>query len=672
MIAYIGPGSGFAATVSLLTVVIVGLTIVLGPVVLPVVVVFRAWRCRRRRKLGRFGKVVVLGLDGLDPKLVGKLMGEGKLPNMRGMAGRGHFGELETVWPALTPAAWSTFLTGMDPSRHGIYDFISRDASTYLPRLSSSEVKGSGRELRFWGWRMRLGRGKARTLRKGEPFWHELARRGLEVTVLRVPITFPPERFGGRVLSGMCVPDLRGSQGTFGYFATVEGRTEGVDAEFCRLRFEAGAARTEIVGPAHPFKEGEHLKAGLTIRREEGREEALLEVGGRRIGLSVGQQSEWIGIVFRAGLVKVRGMAQFQLKSVWPEFEMYMTPLHMDPEAPAMSLSWPGVFSNYLAKRGGRYGTLGLIEDTTALNCGALDEEAFLRQAWGVYGERRAMYLKTLEEGLDDVTICVFDTPDRIQHMFWREQRDGGGKHGRVVEEMLVEMDRLVGETLERVGPETMVLVMSDHGFTGFERTVDLNAWLHENGYLCLREGATGAVAWLEGVDWSRTRAYAMGLVGIYVNVAGREAKGIVEEGEEYDLLVEELKGRLEDLRDGVVGESGGHRAIRRAVITRREYEGPYRVEGPDILVGYEAGYRVSWECARGQVGGSVFGDNGRKWSGDHCVDPELVPGVLMSNVRLRSGRAGLMDVAPTVLDAFGIGRLSGMQGMSLLGEVVG
>ncbi|MCY2951282.1 MAG: alkaline phosphatase family protein [Planctomycetota bacterium] len=675
MVAYIGPGSGFAISVSLLTFVIIVFTIMLGPVVFPLTMLWRVVRRRRVRYAYGFRKVVVLGLDGLDPKLTAKLMGEGKLPNFQALAKRGHFSELETVWPALTPAAWSTFMTGLDPSRHGIYDFITRDTETYLPRLSSSEVLEAGRMLRFGRYRIPLGRGRARMLRKGEPFWHELARHRLEVTVLRVPITFPPERFGGRVLSGMCVPDLRGSQGTFGYYATLDDRTDPVDADYFPLRFVGDVARTQVVGPEHPFVEGKKLTVPLAVKRFEGLEKVALEVGGQEIGLSVGQQSEWVALSFRAGPMKVRGLAQFHLKSIRPEVLLYMTPLHIDPEAPAMPVSHPGLFSNYLAKKSGTFGTLGLIEDTTALNCGVLDEDAFLRQAWGVYRERKAMFLGTLENGADDVTICVFDTPDRIQHMFWRQQEEGGGGEGRhrgVVEAMLVEMDGLVGETLKRLSDDTLLMVMSDHGFTSFRRTVDLNAWLHQNGYLHLKEGAAPGAAWLEGVDWSRTRAYAVGLVGIFVNLVGRESKGIVPAGEEFELLVEELKAALEKMMDTPPTGSGPRRTIRRAIITSRHYDGPYRFEGPDIIVGYEAGYRCSWECARGQVSDTILKDNSRLWSGDHCVDPELVPGVLLCNAPLESKRPRILDIAPTVLGVFGLGRSPPMQGSCLLGQVVG
>jgi hypothetical protein len=379
-----------------------------------------------------------------------------------------------------------------------------------------------------------------------------------------------------------------------------------------------------------------------------------------------------------------------------------MTPIHLDPEHPPMPISHPPLFSNYLAKSIGPFGTLGLIEDTSALNDGALDQQGFLHQAWQAYAERKEMFLRALETRADDLLVCVFDTPDRIQHMFWRQHRDPNPSD--VIEQMMIEVDDLLGQTMSRLSPETLLLVISDHGFTHYDRSVNLNAWLHQHGYLHLLPGATPAKDWLEGVDWSRTRAYALGLTGIYINLQGRESSGIVSPGPEYDALVAELKSALEDLRDpandpgnapnessdsrkcstsskprdlslgpsmSLASASGrthlGQHAIRRVLITNQHYSGPYRLDGPDLIIGYEAGYRCSWECARGQVTDTLFADNNRPWSGDHCVDPELVPGVLLSNMPFGSSNPRILDIAPTILDYLGITPPDWMGGQSLL-----
>ncbi|MGE5608399.1 MAG: alkaline phosphatase family protein [Bacillota bacterium] len=662
-VAYIGPGSGLAISVSLATIVVVVLSVVLGPIVFPAAMLWHVLRRRRVRYRHGVRKVVVLGLDGLDPKVVRHLMDQGKLPHFSALAKQGQFSELETVAPPLTPAAWSSFMTGNDPSYHGIYDFITRDPHTYLPKLSSCEVDEPRRMLRVGSLRIPLSGPRVRMLRQGVPFWRTLARQGLEVTVLRVPITFPPEPFPGRLLSGMCVPDLLGTQGTYTCFGTQEMPGCPVGGQYVRLEFKGGVAQSRIPGPAHPFIPGRRLSVSLVVRRRADAGRWILEVGGQRVDLQAEGYSPWVPLKFRAGPIGIRGMVQFYARI---DGRIYMTPLHLDPDHPAMAISYPRLFSSYLAKCGGPFGTLGLIEDTSALNDGVLDEAGFLQQAWRTYAERKEMFLRALESGADDLLICVFDTPDRIQHMFWRQQREQNPTD--VIERMMIEMDGLLGQTVARMPPGTLLLVMSDHGFTHFDRSVNLNAWLYQHGYLHLLPGDRMGRDWLQGVDWSRTRAYALGLSGMYINLKGRESGGIVMPGSEYDALVAELKGALEGLRDAA-GESENAtdpRAIRRVLVARQHYAGPYRGEGPDLIIGYEAGYRCSWECARGQVADAVFADNQRPWSGDHCVDPEWVPGVLLSNVRFGRPGARIVDIAPTILDVFGIPPEAPMQGTSL------
>lgn len=668
MIAYIGPGGGFAISASLLSVVIVLAGIVLVVVGFPISTLWNLLRPRRVRCLHGFRKVVVLGLDGLEPRIVRRLMAEGRLPNFSALAHKGHFSDLRTVAPAITPAAWSSFLTGNDPSHHNIFDFITRDPATYQPRLSSSDVLPPRRTLRLGRWKIPLSRPRVRLLRKGIPFWHVVGRKGLEVTVLRVPITFPPERFRGRLLSGMCVPDLLGSQGTFSSYSTEAPPAQSDGGQFHEIKFERSIAHCHIVGPKNPFAAEEaNLTVPLLLSRDDS-ESLQLKAGGTRLRLQVGEQSEWVHLRFGAGLGAIEGVARFHLNSGGAGCSLYMTPIQIDPERPAMPISQPQIFSSYLAKRDGPFATLGLTEDTGALNEGALGEDGFLKQAWQVYEERKRTFLRTLETKADDLTVCVFDTPDRIQHMFWRqhEQRRPNDPHAGVIDDMVMRMDALVGETMKRIDEQTLLIVLSDHGFTAFRRGVNLNTWLRDNGYLVMKDDAEACRPWLQGVDWSRTRAYAMGLTGIFVNRKGRERSGIVEPGEEFDALTQELKARLEQITD--VGEDGTSApAIRRVRITSRAYSGPYRFDGPDLLIGYEEGYRVSWESARGQVSEAVVCDNPRPWSGDHCIDPDLVPGVLFASAKLADAAPSILDLAPTVLDVFGVEPETPMQGRSLL-----
>jgi predicted AlkP superfamily phosphohydrolase/phosphomutase len=230
------------------------------------------------------------------------------------------------------------------------------------------------------------------------------------------------------------------------------------------------------------------------------------------------------------------------------------------------------------------------------------------------------------------------------------------------IEKLYVDMDRLVGRTMEKLRENDVFIIMSDHGFNSFRRGVNLNSWLHLNGYLHLKIGETGG-EWFKGVDWSRTKAFALGLGGMYLNIRGRESQGIVETGEEADALRRELIGKLTGIQDEATGETG----IASVHDSARIYQGPYKGDAPDLIIGYNKGYRASWDCATGTVTDVVFSDNTKSWSGDHCIDPALVPGIFFANREMRVQDAHIMDVAPTVLELFGVPVPPHMDGKSLL-----
>jgi predicted AlkP superfamily phosphohydrolase/phosphomutase len=208
-------------------------------------------------------------------------------------------------------------------------------------------------------------------------------------------------------------------------------------------------------------------------------------------------------------------------------------------------------------------------------------------------------------------------------------------------------------------------VTLSDHGMNSFQRGVHLNTWLHSNGLLSLRDGmrpGEEAGDFFHSVDWERTKAYAVGLGGIYLNLKGREQRGIVDAGE-AEALKASISTGLTDLRDTVLG-----RVAIRSIVTREQvYRGPYVDEAPDLLVNFSEGYRVSWTTALGGVPEGHFEDNVKKWGGDHIIDPSLVPGVLFMNRAFQKDEASLLDRAPTILDALGAPRGEAMEGKSLL-----
>jgi len=660
-LAYIGPGAGFAVAGSLLAMFLATLSAALALFTWPLRYVARAIRGRRAFARSRIRRCVILGLDGLDPDMTDKFLAEGKLPNLATLRDQGCYTRLQTTVPAISPVAWSSFQTGSNPGKHNIFDFLTRDRRTYVPRLSSVDLRGPRRRLRLGRFVLPLGKPDIRLLRKGVPFWKLLGEHGIFSNILRVPVTFPPEKFRGVELSGMCVPDLRGTQGTFSFYTTRpaarDGRTGG---EVYLAHREDHTVRAELIGCDNPFRaDPEPLRCRFTVRIRDG-ESADLRINGRKCRLRKGIYSDWIQVAFKAAPgLSVHGICKFLLIDPSDDFKLYVTPVHIDPAKPAMPISHPRVYATYLAKRQGPYATLGLAEDSWALNEKLLDDEGFIQQSVQIDAEREKMFFDALDKVKRGLCVCVFDGTDRIQHTFWRELDSRHPAHAgryeeperKAIEECYRRMDDLVGRTMQECDDEgTLLMVLSDHGFTVFRYGVDLNRWLEENGYLTLKEGGRGRKH-LAGVDWSETRAYAVGLAGIFLNLRGREAQGIVEPGEEAARLRDDIAGKLAELAD----PGRDQPAVKQVYNAHRVYTGPYKGNAPDLIVGYHRGYRASWETAVGEVTDRVFHNNVKAWSGDHCIDPALVPGVLFCNRAIETERPLLMDVGPTVLDLFGV-----------------
>ncbi len=659
--AYVGPGAGFAFVGSFLSLLAAFLIGAASLLIFPFRMFLRAVGRAQGYKKAKVKRVVFLGLDGLEPELVERYLSEGKLPHLAKLKQQGRYSRLRTTFPPLSPVAWATFATGSNPGKHNLFDFLSRSMRSYLPELSSSRVNEPARVLKLGSRRIPLSKPTVEMRRKSRTFWSILGENQVSSTVLRVPITFPPEKFAGRVLSAMCTPDLLGTQGSFQEFTTRVERAEFAEAgERRRLAKDGDAYVGEIRGPRNTLREGEgdlRLPFRLQLNGRPGC--GVLSIGGRKYDLEPGKNTPWIRLAFKAGLgVTVSGIGQFRLVSTEPEVSLYLTPIAIDPEKPALPVSYPAYYAPYLAKLLGSYSTLGLAEDTWALNERVIDEDAFLEQAYRICEEREAMFFSSLERAKKGVVACVFDTPDRVQHMFYRyldpdhpaHQANGNGleRYADAVERLYTRMDAIVGKTLDAIDRETALFVLSDHGFKSFRRGVDLNGWLQREGYLAVKEGGAGA-GYLRGVDWSRTRAYSFGLAGIYLNLKGREAQGIVEKAD-ADALTAEIAAKI----TGLVDEERGAVAVRKGYPKRQIYAGPYVGAAPDVVVGYNIGYRSSWDTALGKVGGPVFEDNVKAWSGDHCVDPPLIPGVLFCNRDFGAENPGIEDMAPTALSLFG------------------
>jgi len=670
--AYVGPGAGFALLSSFLvlftTIVLAILSLLIWP--------FRtAWRMirRRRRIKPKIKRLIVVGLDGQDPKITDRLMAEGKLPNFQKLAEQGSYRRLTTTYPSISPVAWSSFSTGTSPAKHNIFDFLDRDPKTYLPRISSAKIGSVDRFLKIGKYRIPLHKPELRLLRKSKPFWSILGEHNIWSTVLRVPITFPPDEFYGAELSAMAAPDLLGTQGTFLLF-TTRPSTGKFKEGGVRVPVELDGDRVEttLEGPPNMFIEGDPpLAVPMTAELDRAAGTTRLTIGDESVELEPMKLSDWVPLSFKAAPgIKVKGIARMMVTEMNGHFSLYVAPLSIDPEKPAMPISHPTYYSTYLAKRIGPFSTLGLAEDTWALNEDVIDDGTFLQMAYDIDRERQDMFFASLERLRQGSLVCVFDGTDRIQHMFWRYLEDGHpaarGKedavHKNAIEELYLHNDRLVGKVMDKLKDGDLLMVCSDHGFASFRRGVNLNAWLLQEGYLHLKEGADGSTEWLQDVDWSRTKAYALGLAGMYLNIEGREAQGIVKPGKEAEALKAEIVERLSGLKDDEHNEVG----INETFDTAKLYQGPYLRNAPDFLIGYNNGYRVSWDCATGVVSGPVFEDNVKAWSGDHCVDPRLVPGVFFCNQEIDVEHPAIIDIAPTALELFDLRPPKHMEGKPL------
>jgi len=652
--AYIGPGAGFAFASTFFAILAAFLLAFLKLIMFPFRAAIRLLRGRKALKRSRVRQVVIVGLDGQDPELTDRFLAEGILPNFKRLQEQGSYVRLDTSFPAESPVAWSCFQTGCNPGRHRVFDFLVPTRKSYLPELCSARVTAAGRTLKLGKYRFPLGKPVIDLGRKSKSFWKILGEHGIFSTILRVPITFPPEKFHGVLLAAMCVPDLKGSQGD----PAERGKfTGGVQIP---VQAENGVIKSYISGPDNTMVEGaEEMRVPFEVRLGKNGAAPTLVLGGKRYPLTLREFTPWIEVKFRPALTfGVRGICRFYLKESDPHFKLYMTPLNIDPDKPALPISHPFTYAVYLSKTQGRFSTLGMAEDTWALNERVLDEEAWLKQAWSIHDERERMFFDALDKTKRGSVVCVFDITDRLQHMFFRyldpDHPANADKdrevHRDAVRDLYKKMDDLVGRVMQKIPEDTVLMVMSDHGFKQFRRGVNINTWLWKNGYLVLKNGCTGE-QWYQDVDWSKTRAYAVGLGGIYLNLRGRRARGIVPPGEEQEQLRKEIQDKLRGLCDDGNGES----AVADVYDLKEKYSGPYVGDAPDLLVGFRPGWRVSWNCATGIIDEAIFEDNTKSWSGDHCMNPPDVPGIFFTNRELSVDRINIMDIGPTVLDLFGV-----------------
>jgi predicted AlkP superfamily phosphohydrolase/phosphomutase len=626
-------------------------------------------------------KMIVLGVDGMDPDLLQDLLARHELPNVRRLIDSGGFRVLGTSDPPQSPVAWSNFITGLNPGGHGMFDFLALDRGNLRPYLATSAVlPAEVGPLELGEWRIPVTGEKVILLRQGTAFWELLEDAGIDATIVRMPANYPPVPGRGNSLSGMGTPDLRGTSGTFMFFSTrKEFRPGDVSGgELRRFQIAGNRLRARVIGPANSLRqESPSLSATLEIIPDPQNAVALIRGGTKDILVNAGEWSDWVKLEFEqlpGGLASVFGIVRLYLKSVHPETELYVSPVNIDPREPAQVISSPVEYAMRLADSVGPFYTEEMPEDTKALSAHVFSPTEFLDQSDLVFNEARRMLELEIKrfnsKRAPAFLFFYFSTVDQRHHMMGRHidryhPAHAAGTPVRTQESMLAtyrEIDLLLGHVLDRAEPNVAIIMMSDHGFANFYRQAHLNAWLEQAGYLVRvngsrREGASSD-EWLPGINWSRTKAFSIGLNSLYINVTGRERNGIVSPADRLE-TAREIARRLENWTD----EATGLPVVMRAKLREEIYRGPYLANAPDIIVGYGDGFRASWATSKGQTAQFLLEDNLDEWSADHCVDPAIAPGVLLANLRIGMDSPQLTDLTVGILDYFGVDRGPAMRG---------
>jgi predicted AlkP superfamily phosphohydrolase/phosphomutase len=586
-------------------------------------------------------QVIVIGVDGMDPGFVERHWAD--LPNLAALRDRGSFARLATTTPPQSPVAWSTFITGLDPSGHGIFDFVHRDPVTMEPFLSMGETQAARFKIPLGPYEVPLSSPRVVSLRKGKAFWQILEEHGIPATIIRMPTNYPPVQ-SGAALAGMGAPDLRGTQGTFAFYTDDLGATQGSvpGGRIVEAEVVDGHAELRIEGPPNSLRrDHRYASATLSVDIDPEQPVARLAVDDAMAIVREGEWSEWMPVDFPLipHLASVRGMFRVYARQLHPRFELYTSPVNIDPIAPDLPISAPRSFSREIASGTGRYSTLGIPEDTSALREGVFNLPEFLSQSRLIVEEEHRLLDDSLSRFREGFLFFYFSSVDQNSHILW-------GQHDSELLEFYRAVDRRIGEVARRM-PTAELMVMSDHGFASFRRAVSLNNWLCERGFLAVKAGT-------QEIDWPRTRLYAMGLNALYVNLAGRERFGIVQPGRDRDLLLENAREQLLALRDPADGA---------AVV---ETVSATNVAGPDLIVGYSRGYRASWQTGVGGFSKAVLEDNDDPWIADHCINAADVPGVLFTTQKLRVADPALRDLPVSLLALFGLPPGTGMNGRSV------
>ena len=642
----------------------------------------------KKRGGGSKHRVIVIGFDGMDPGLCHRLMNAGRLPALTKLANAQGYQKLGSSTPPQSPVAWANFINGAGPGSHGLFDFIHRDPSRQAAAtFSISETLGGDdgwevgdHRLHLDFWPFNHTAPETKLLRQGVPFWDHLDKAGISSTFYNLPSNYPasPSRYGNhRCLSGLGTPDLLGEYGTYQLFHDDhEDYSKDSGGRRTFFYFDNGTSHKplQLAGPVNTILQTPaktHVE--FRLHRDLESQTVGIDLPGQRLMLKPGQWSDWVTLQFTMSMPSfmpdrmLSGICRFYLQSIGPVFRLYVSPINVDPSDPATKISEPSSFVEGLSDKLGLFHTTGFQEAHNARRNDVLTDPEYAHQADFVLEERLDLLNCALDDYDDGLLFFYFSSTDLQSHFFYW---DGDGpqpvrpsnqvtSNMDLICQLYERMDDVVADIVKRYGDSATVLVMSDHGFCNFAQEFNLNTWLAENGFL--QSPRPGKLS--RDADWAGTRAYAIGINGLYVNLKGRERDGSVPP-DQKNAVMQELIERLEAVVDGA-----GQRIIRKVRRADEAYAGPAMALAPDLIVGYSRGFRASWDTALGEVGASdapALSPNPSSWSADHCVDVAEVPGVLFANVPLAADPT-LVDLAPSILTRYGLDVPSAMTGRNIL-----
>ena len=630
-------------------------------------------------------QVVVLGFDGADPTLLTKWAREGKLPNLARLSRVGTFRPLGTTNPPESPVAWASFATGLNPGGTGIFDFLKRDPQTYLPELALVSREKPKFLFRF----IPIKPPKVTNERSGVPFYKAVADAGYKTTVIRMPLEFPPTRLpGGKLWAGLGVPDVRGTWGTFFYFASDLSQWDVGDTEFggklVRLELNGNQVASWIEGPTDPTADSyKRISVPVQFKITPEGNAVAIHLQGESATVAERHWSDWFHVKFPVTpFLSVHATCRFYVLQASPDLRLYMSPLNLDPESPPLPVSSPEDYSAELVKKHGLIKTLGWWHDTWALNEERIDEGVFLEDTFRTMKAQEEITLDELKNDPPSLLVSVFTATDSVSHMFFRlldpehprYDPELARQYGDAILRTYERMDEIVGKVLEAMKPGGTLLIASDHGFHTWRKGFNTNTWLVQNGYMTLRnphaeertynlDQLFGQGSFFPNVDWNRTKVYALGLGQIYLNLRGRERYGILDGGPQTDRLLAEIRQKLLAFQD-----PDTHQPVVQNVYLGREiFHGSRMSDAPELQIDFRDGYRTSWQTSLGAIPSGIVVANMKKWSGDHCAsDPSDTSGVFLSNRSVQTARPSILDLAPTVLKILEVAPPAPLDGQAL------